>query len=170
MQGRRLSKIRFALALAALAGMAAVTPAAAADPHALYEQNCSGCHAPHAREFVERSLDLQDGQVVGRKGGAEIGAFLAGGHGRLAAADVPVMVDHLSAILRAGGLFFRRCAMCHGRGVDFARRDVIETDGRIVGRYSGRDIEVFLGNQGRLDGPGVAIIMEMLRRQLRTRK
>jgi len=171
MARRWLSMVVSAFGLAAaLFGPAAGAGARADDPHALYERNCAGCHATHAREFVMKSLALRDAVIVGRQGGEAIGALLARGHGRLAADEVPLMVAHLGAILRAGGLFFRRCAQCHGRGVAFARRDLLERGGRVVGRYSGRDIEVFLGNHGRLNGAEIAVIMEMLQRQLRARR
>jgi hypothetical protein len=40
--------------------------------------------------------------------------------------------------------------ICHGRGVDFARQRLTIENGRVTGLYSGRDIETFLRNHGRL--------------------
>ena len=42
------------------------------DPHALYEENCSGCHAPHAGDFVFSSVQLSGGAIVGKSSGREV--------------------------------------------------------------------------------------------------
>ena len=140
--------------------------AQAGDPHALYEQRCGKCHSPHAGAFVAESLERRDGKVVGRDSGRELRAFLARGHGRLASDDVDVMVAHLTSILAAGGLFREKCLICHGRAKELARLELILRDGRVTGRYSGRDIAVFLAGHGRLEPDEVPTIVLMLERQL----
>jgi mono/diheme cytochrome c family protein len=146
-------------------------PAAGAetvDPHALYERRCSRCHPPHAGEFAADSLRSLGGRVVGRKTGQELRAFLAGGHGRLAPREVDEMVAHLASIVQAGGLFREHCLICHGRAVGFARGQLIVKEGRLVGRYSGRDVETFLASHGRLEEAEVGTIVRMLESQLTT--
>lgn len=136
------------------------------DPHALYERLCAGCHAAHAGDFVPDSLVRLGDRIVGRENGKELRAFLAAGHGRLAPGDVDAMVAHLTFILETGGLFREKCLICHDRAVVLARRELVLRDGRLIGRYTGRDIAAFLENHGRLDGAEVATIVRMLERQL----
>ena len=136
------------------------------DPHALYEGSCARCHESHAGEFVPKGLVRRGERILGRESGKELRAFLAAGHGRLAPGEVDAMVAHLAFILEAGGLFRDKCLICHDRAVVLARRELILRDGRLIGRYTGRDIAVFLENHGRLDGDEVATILNMLERQL----
>jgi len=56
--------------------------------------------------------------------------------------------------------------MCHSRAVGLARGRLILSDGKLVGRYTGRDIEAFMENHGRLEGAEVSTIVRMLERQL----
>ena len=136
------------------------------DPHALYERSCARCHAPHAGDFAPKSLVRLGDRIVGREDGKELRAFLAAGHGRLAPGEVDALVAHLAFVLESGGLFRDKCLICHDRAVVLARRELVLRDGRLVGRYTGRDIAVFLENHGRLDGAEVATILRMLERQL----
>lgn len=50
-----------------------------------------------------------------------------------------------------------------------ARRELALRGDRLVGRYTGRDIALFLENHGRLEGPEIETILRMLERQLATR-
>lgn len=142
--------------------------AQAVDPHTLYEQRCGRCHVAHAGSFAQESLERRDGVVAGRESGRELRDFLKRGHGKLTDAEVEIMVAHLTAVLEAGGLFRERCLICHDRAVVLARRELVLRGDRVVGRYSGRDIEIFLETHGRLDQDQITTIMEMLRRQLAT--
>lgn len=139
------------------------------DPHELYEQRCSGCHAPHAGEFVHENLKRLGDKIIGRGTGKELRPFLAGGHGNLAPLEIAAMVVHLTSIAEVGALFRNQCFICHGRAVALARSELIVRDGRVVGRYSGRDIETFLGRHGRLERGQISAIVQMLERQLATR-
>lgn len=136
------------------------------DPHELFERHCAGCHAAHAGDFVTESLARRGAGVIGRNSGVSLEVYLLRGHGRLAAVQVPVMVAHLTAILDAGALFHDRCRICHDRAVLLVRRELIARDGRIAGRYTGRDIRAFLETHGRLQVGEAETIMNMLQRQL----
>jgi hypothetical protein len=138
------------------------------DPHELYEQRCSGCHAPHAGEFVHDNLKRLSNKIVGRDTGRELRSFLAGGHGKLAPLEIDVIVAHLESILEAGALFHQNCIICHDRAVVLARRQLVLRNGRLLGRYSGREIGTFLENHGRLKGAQIATVVEMLKGQLAT--
>lgn len=138
------------------------------DPHGLYEQRCSGCHSAHAGQFVHDKLERLDEEIVGRGTGRELRSFLTAGHGNLAPPEIDAMVAHLAAILERGALFREKCLICHGRAVTLARSELILRDGRLVGRYSGRDIAAFLQNHGRLELAQIPTIVEMFERQLST--
>jgi hypothetical protein len=138
------------------------------DPHDIYEQNCGGCHTPHAGDFVQENLARLGVLTTVRRSGEELRPFLERGHGNLSSEQIDVTVKHLSEILEAGGLFRERCLICHGRAVTFARSQLIMRDGRIVARFGDRDIEAYLRNHGRLDGDQRATIIKMLERQLST--
>jgi len=163
----RFLKLSFHLLVMTLLGSPAVL-AQHEDPHRLYEEHCAGCHARHAGVFVQSSLSRADQEVVGRRSGKGLRSFLAAGHGNLAPRDVDVVVAHLVSVLDGGGLFREKCLMCHSRAVGLARGRLILSDGKLVGRYTGRDIEAFMENHGRLEGAEVSTIVRMLQRQLAT--
>ncbi len=163
----RVLEISFHLLLIALLGGSAVS-AQTNDPHRLYEEHCAGCHPPHAGEFVQKNLLQADDEVVGRRSGKELRSLLASGHGKLAPGDSHVLVAHLVFVLEGRALYREKCLICHDRGVVLARTKLILSDGMLVGRYTGREIETFLGNHGRLEGVEIPTIVQMLERQLIT--
>ncbi len=152
-----------------LGGATKETSAETIDPHELFERRCARCHGQHAGEFVPSSLVVQEGELVGRENGKALTAFLASGHGRLGPDEIEPMVAHLAAILERSGLFREKCLICHGRAVAFARDRLILFQGRPMGRYTGRDVEAFLRNHGRLGASQVTVIVQMLRQQLKDR-
>ena len=72
-------------------------------------------------------------------------------------------------MLSTGWIFRDKCTLCHRNAVRLARIWLIVRDGRLVGRYTGRDIEAFLHNHGRLSDEEVGIVIKMLKRQLATK-
>lgn len=136
------------------------------DPHQLYEQKCSRCHAPHAGDFVHESLLFSDNRVLGRKSSRELPTFFDTGHGNLAPDEIDTMVAFLTQIRQSGQLFHDKCLICHDRAARFARIELTIKDDRLVGRYSGRDIEPFLEKHGRLEADELSKIVTVLKRQL----
>jgi hypothetical protein len=141
------------------ASVASAQTATVVDPHGLYEMRCARCHGDHAGEFVARGLKRTMSQIAG---------MLERGHGGLQGAEVEVMTSHLEAIQSAGGLYREKCRICHDRAVDLARRELTLRNGRLVGRYTGRDIESFMGVHGRLSEVERATILDMLTRHFAT--
>ncbi|NRG17254.1 hypothetical protein HPQ64_06110 [Rhizobiales bacterium] len=137
------------------------------DPHALYEERCAGCHAPHAPDLANESLELRGAQLVAKGRDKPLDAFLQS-HRRteLSTDELDVLVTHFSTILRSGGLYRDKCIICHERAREFARTYLIERENRILGRYSDRDIETFLAGHGRLDPDEAITIVEIFSRQL----
>jgi hypothetical protein len=43
-----------------------------------------------------------------------------------------------------GGRFKERCGNCHGKVDTFAQKELVLVDGRLQGRYSGRDVAAYL--------------------------
>jgi len=159
---------RVLLALSMLVVLAGGGFAQSIDPHDLYEQQCGGCHTPHAGAFVHESLVKSEGRVLGRESGEELRAFLEAGHGKLSADEIDVMVDHLTAIQHSGRLFHRKCRVCHERAVVLTRRELILRDGEPFGRYTDRKMATFLANHGRLTSDEVSKMVEVLKRHLET--
>jgi len=139
------------------------------DPHAIYEQKCGGCHGSHAGEFVGGQLRQAGDAVIVSRNRRDLMAMLAAGHGRLNAAEIGALIAHFTAILRSDGLFREKCKICHGAAVALARLELELSDGRLVGRYTDRDIATFLENHGRLETAEIVTIVEMFVRQLGTR-
>lgn len=137
------------------------------DPHALYESRCTRCHEPHASDFARAHLMKDGGAVVGTETGQELSSLLDG-HRRtnLTTAEIGALVDHFGAMMETGWIFQEKCTLCHGAAVRLARTWLIMRGDTLLGRYSGRDIEVFLGNHGRLTAPEVQIVTKMLKRHL----
>ncbi len=144
----------------------AAASAQSSDPHELYEQRCAGCHSEHAGEFVQESILREGESLIGRDSGMNVRAFLARGHGKLSAAEVEVMMTHLTSILDAGALFRDNCVICHGRAVLFARSHLGMKDGVLVGRYTGRAVDEFLQTHGRLEAAEVGVVVEALANQV----
>jgi hypothetical protein len=67
----------------------------------------------------------------------------------------------------AAGQFREHCAICHDHARELARLELIIVDGRLRGRYSGRDMAEFLKEHGRLDAAGVAFFHDLLSRMAR---
>jgi len=142
-------------------------PATAADPHALYEKRCARCHASHGGMFVRQSLIKKDGNLIGVETRTEIGDLMRHGHGHLKSSeDIETMVRHLSAIFNGSAVFQTKCLICHERAVTLARNRLINTQNGLRGRYTGRDMELFLNSHGRLEDDEAGIVLEMLARQV----
>jgi len=82
--------------------------------------------------------------------------------------EAKAMVAQLMSIERSGGVFEKKCRICHDRAVRLARTELVIEGGRLVGRYSKRDIVAFLANHGRLIADEVPKIVDMLKRQITT--
>jgi len=139
------------------------------DPHRLYEDQCSGCHAAHAGEFVHGSLDYSRGGAIGRKTSKGLRAFLTEGHGGLNAQQIDALLDLFLGIHNRGRVFHDKCRICHDRATELARSRLIIIDGRLMGRYSGRDIEEFLSRHGRLEGREVEMMTQTLESHVRAK-
>lgn len=156
----------FMLAFIALSLWAVPMFAQQTDPHAIYEKNCSGCHAPHAGDFVLNGIQLSDGTIVGKSSGRKVALFLTAGHGGLSPSEINILMDHFMAITQSGRLFFTKCRVCHKNAKQVARVKLLIRDGSLVGRYTGWEIEQFLTNHGRLDPEEVPVMVGVLKRQL----
>lgn len=67
----------------------------------LFQQKCSSCHGT-AADFARKSLALQEGVLVGNKKRLPVSEFLKR-HGKVAAADIPVLVESLMRVLTEVG-------------------------------------------------------------------
>ena len=170
-----LSTIRYlvmkpiiAFCLALFAGVAAGQLAAQqTDPHVIYERNCARCHTPHAGDFVAADVvEDETGVLIGRTTDTPVAEYLKRGHGRLPEAEIGILIDQFVAIANAGGLFREKCRICHERAAGLARSELVLRDGDLYGRYTDRDISLFLRTHGRLHTGEIPVIVEMLKRAL----
>lgn len=139
------------------------------DPHRTYERKCGTCHAAHAGDFAWEAVTETDDGLAGRVSGRPVRDILAGGHGGLTEPEVEALLDQFALIRQSDRLFRKKCRICHDSAVRLARLELILDDGRLRGRYTGRDIEAFLHRHGRLDPSEVARMITILRRALETR-
>lgn len=160
-------KLRSRLALAIIAPwLSVMAHAQSLDPHEIYERTCSRCHDAHGGNFAKKSLDLVAGKVVGRKNSRQLRDLLEGGHGGLSSDETDALVAHFESIVSSGHVYQDKCTICHDRAVVVARRNLIVRDGRLMGRYSHKDIAKFLENHGRLEPDEIVTILDMFHRQL----
>ena len=162
-----LTSLIFYLVMILASGTAAAF-AQSIDPHRIYEQNCSCCHAPHAGDFVHETLVYSDNRIIGRVSGKDVRAFLEAGHGKLTPDEIASITAQLTVILKSGRIFRQKCLACHDRAVTFARLQLVIRDGELIGRYSKRNIEAFLSGHGRLEPDEVSRMVDVLKRQLET--
>lgn len=138
-----------------------------ADPHAIYEKRCAGCHEPHARELVSTRLKRVDSKAWLEDGSKTLGdALKSHPTPPLANSEQTILVDHMTAMLATGFIFGEKCAGCHGRAVQFARDNLTERDGALVSAKSGRDVTKFLATHGYARPAEIPTIVSILRRQL----
>ena len=129
----------------------------------LFQERCARCH-DEAGRFAAAHLRLEAGVLRARRNGKDLRAFLPGHPGRLDEAEREALVATLTAIVTSGGQFQQRCAICHGHAEAFAGAHLVIRDGRLLGRYSGRDVEAYLPGHGRLDAEGAAFFATVLSR------
>ena len=129
----------------------------------LFQERCSDCHG-EAGDFAPAHLDFGQGTLRARRSGTALDDFLRRHPGRLNEAERSDLIATLAMIVTTGGQFRQRCAVCHGHAERFARSHLVIRDGRLRGRYSGRDIAAFLPGHGRLDAEGAAFFDTVLRR------
>ncbi len=156
-----------------LAVVIGITPRASSqtiDPHRLYEQNCSQCHEPHAGEFVRNRLVRSGEELIGSKSRRNLRTILEAGHCKLTPQEIDAILLHFMNIDQSGQLYENKCRICHDRAVIMARMNLVLKDGRLVGRYSGKNIEQFLSRHGRLEPNEVSEMLAVLRRQLATKE
>ncbi|MGV6803806.1 MAG: hypothetical protein ACWA49_06330 [Ruegeria sp.] len=149
--------------LLSLALPGSVALAQQADPHDVYETKCSGCHEDHASDFVRDRFELDQAELVIAKSGSPLEGFLESGHGGAGPDEIDGLVRLLTQIRLSDGLFQSKCKICHVRAKETARLKLFIRDDRLVGRYTGRDIEAFLHYHGRLDPAEIPIMLAALR-------
>ena len=143
--------------------LATVSPASVptVDPHALFEGRCLRCHG-HAGAFAREQLRLDGDEVVGKRLRKDIGRFLLRHQGRLTATEATALYDAFRRQLLAGGLFKTRCGACHRQARELTRLELIVADRHLIGRYSCRDMAVFLKRHGSRTEEEAALLYDML--------
>ncbi|WP_095588438.1 hypothetical protein [Actibacterium ureilyticum] len=135
--------------------------ARAADFHQQFEARCMGCHG-HSGPFVSQTLHIVDDRIVG-PGGRPVAAFLTTHAGGLDPATLDLFLLNFRHQIDSGSLFRQKCLTCHDRAYEFTRLNLAIRDDRLVGRYSGRDVERFLQDHGRLNPTEQQVMLDTLR-------
>jgi hypothetical protein len=123
--------------------------AVAADFHEIFESRCLSCHG-HAGGFARTSLTEVDGVLTGTRSGRDVADFLHRHAGGLSPPEITLFVGVFIAQVNSGGFYKARCDICHEQAYDLARLRLIQREGKLVGRYSGRDMASFLPNHARM--------------------
>lgn len=162
---------KFVMAIIVLA-ISWANQAHAMDPHRIYEQKCASCHARHASGFARNALAMRGGQLVAVKSNRELSAILPGHRGTsLTDDEIRSLIELFTRNISNQSLFQNKCIICHDRARDFARKClIVDRQGALKGRYSGRLIGEFLQGHGRLTQSEVAQITKMLNWQLESRE
>ncbi len=151
-----------ALAAAGLSAVAAPSAAQAPDFHQIFEARCAACHG-HAGDFARARLSVgEDGTVRGAETGRPVAGFMQSHAGGLTDAEIALFTETFRRQIGSDAFFRERCSGCHGRAYDFARLRLILRDGRLEGRYSGRDTAAFLPGHARLTGAEAARVLDAL--------
>ena len=132
------------------------------DAHTLFETDCATCHGPHAGAFTRDSIIVAEDGLRGRQNGALLATFLRKHAGGRTAEDVFKLLDMFRHQVAAGGVYAKRCRICHERARDLARHELKVVEGRLVGRYTQRDIAHFLARHGRLQPDERAPLLALL--------
>jgi cytochrome c5 len=155
--------------LAVLVPLPGAVPAQTLDPHAMFEDRCARCHGGHAGDLARESLILSpEGKPTGRRTGKPVEEFLVRHAGGFSPQEIAALTDMFAMQLRSAGVYKRKCRACHDNAKQLARRELVLRDGRLVGRYSARNISDFLGRHGRLSPAEIETVHTMLLWQLRT--
>ncbi|MDT8343809.1 MAG: hypothetical protein RQ752_05205 [Thermohalobaculum sp.] len=139
---------------------AAPQDGAAPDFHAIWEARCLACHG-HAGPFVRERLTFDHDEIHGREG-REIGPFLERHGGGLEPDQIALFLRVFARQLASGGFYERECRICHDSARDLARLRLVLRDGRLMGRYSDREIAPFLATHARMTPPEAEAMTEAL--------
>ena len=153
-----------------LALFATITPPTMAqpiDPHSLFETRCGRCHA-QAGPFARKTLVIEEGQLVIQKSHRRLVDFLPDHYGDLSADEISSLLETFKRQVETGGLYQKKCRICHDRARYLARRNLVLRNGQLVGRYTGADIKRLLSYHGRLSDDEQAVIYDMLVWQVET--
>jgi hypothetical protein len=145
----------------ALIAVGLISGAVAADFHEIFEARCFSCHG-HAGEFARTSLTETDGVLTGIGSGRKVADFLRGHAGGSSWSEIALFVGVFTQQLKPGGFYQDHCEICHDRAYELARLRLILRDGRLMGRYSGRDMASFLPGHALMTADEAARMLEAL--------
>lgn len=136
----------------------------APDLHAYWDDRCASCHGD-AGPFARQTLQVANGRLVGRHHTDDLDAFLRH-HLPTASLRAPV-VAMLIAQASTPPTFKPQCGTCHPSAAEFARQSLVQRDGVLTGRSSGRPVGAFLQRHGGLAPEAIAAMVQTLERVYR---
>lgn len=123
--------------------------AGAADFHRIFEDRCLSCHG-HAGDFARAALADKDGILIGTRSGRPVAEYLRKHAGGLSPTEIDLFSETFRQQLKFGAFYRQNCDICHDRAYELVRLRLILDDGKLMGRYTGRDIAAFLPNHARM--------------------
>lgn len=133
------------------------------DLHDYWDKRCKDCHG-HAGPFARSTLRVEQGRLVGRHHGEDLGRFMQN-HYLTEELQAPVTAM-LIAQASNSPLFNERCTACHGSAADFARKSLVLKDGVLTGKLGNRPVGEFLGRHGGLAPADIPPMVDTLKRVL----
>ena len=160
----RLYALSLGTAIGAAAACFAQVAPSLVDAHIIFEQSCMKCHSLHGADLARQMLKLDAGQLKIARTNAPLTVALKRHHGvKLSEAEVAALAGLFTAGIQHKGAFQHRCALCHGRAVDFAREKLTIKDGALQTRSSGTDVATFLRSHQEATPEEITSILTMLR-------
>ena len=135
------------------------------DIHRFFEERCGRCHG-HSGAFARKTLKISGDTIVGIKSGEDVRETLVNHYGDLTERDILRLIETFKIQVTTGGVFERKCLICHDRAFELARLRLIARSDGLYGRYTGNVLNDFLLRHGRLDKDEVVKIYGMFLWQL----
>lgn len=130
----------------------------------LFRDKCGRCHK-RAAPLVFGQMSLDDGVLFTAEKGQDLRVFLRRHYGRPKDDEIAAIYAALLRVAQGKGRFKTRCGICHESAEQVAKEFLIRRDGRLFGRYTGRDIAVFLQRHGTDSLEEAAFFTSVLERQ-----
>ena len=134
------------------------------DLHWLWDNQCAECHG-HSSEFARNYLELENGELRGRRHGERLLGFMRNHYAT--GIEIDAVYQMLLAQVLTKPRFKQECSNCHGSAASFVRKSVILQDEVLLGKKSGQSIQQFLQQHQRLGSDDGEFYTRLLNRVAR---
>lgn len=140
------------------------------DPHKLYETKCMGCHNEHGADLARQRFSIVTDKLQVTRTGTAVDRLLRRHYGvKLTVPELEALTRLFKSGIQWGGVFQRRCARCHDKGVTYARSRLVLKDGVVRVAKDDGDVGAFLTRgHGEATAAEIQTLLEMFKYQLET--